>query len=91
MLAHQDRETGQTRSRTYVRAEDVLFLAPWLTFLPVNLAFIGYGDRLIGRPLTAPELGLVWTGLAALYLLAGFLLACAAILAARATRSRVPA
>lgn len=51
-----------------------LFIAPSLTFAALTLIFIGYPYSLTGRALTAPEFGLVWSGLGLAYLVAGFLL-----------------
>ena len=46
----------------------LLYLEPVLAFFPVTLFFIGYGERLFGRPLVSAEHALVWTGLALIHL-----------------------
>ena len=46
----------------------LLYLEPFLAFFPVTLFFIGYGERLVGRPLAPVEYALVWTGLALIHL-----------------------
>lgn len=56
------------------RARWPLFLAPWLLFWPVTLTTAVFSPVLLGRPLTMHEYSLVWLGLAAVYLLAGFVL-----------------
>ena len=45
-----------------------LFLEPWLAFFPVTLAFIAFGERLFGAPLTSAQIGIVWAGLGAVHL-----------------------
>jgi hypothetical protein len=47
-----------------------LYLAPVLSFLPVTLFFIGYGEKLFGQPLTTPQYALAWTGLGLIHFLA---------------------
>ena len=51
-----------------------LYLEPFLSFLPITLFFIGYGERIFGQPLTVPQYALVWTGLGTIhFLVAAFL------------------
>jgi hypothetical protein len=40
-----------------------LYLTPFLSFLPVTLFCIGYGEQVFGRALTTPQYALAWTGL----------------------------
>ena len=44
--------------------------SPVLSFLPVTLFFIGYGEGLFSQPLTTPQYALAWTGLGLIHFLA---------------------
>ena len=37
-----------------------LFLTPWLTFLPVTLMGIGYGENWVGYMIDSTEFGMIW-------------------------------
>jgi len=52
----------------------LLFIEPFIAFLPATLFFIGYGKQIFGEALTTPQYALIWTGLGALHTLAGILL-----------------
>lgn len=52
----------------------LLFIEPFIAFLPATLFFIGYGKQLFGEALTTPQYALIWTTLGALHILAGALL-----------------
>jgi len=60
---------GIAASRLYQR-NWTLYLTPFLSFLPVTLFFIGYGEQLFGRELTTPQYALAWTGLGIIHFLA---------------------
>ncbi len=47
-----------------------LYISPVLSFVPVTLFFIGYGETLFAQPLTTPQYALAWTGLGLVHLIA---------------------
>lgn len=47
----------------------LLYIEPFLSFLPTTLFFIGYGERIFGQPLTTPQYALGWTGLGTIHFL----------------------
>jgi hypothetical protein len=52
----------------------LLFIEPFIAFLPATLFFVGYGERIFGKTLTTPQYALVWTALGAIHALAATLL-----------------
>ncbi|MEP7134399.1 MAG: hypothetical protein ABI904_05655 [Chloroflexota bacterium] len=52
----------------------LLFIEPFIAFLPATLFFIGYGKQIFGQPLTTPQYALIWTALGAIHAIAGTLL-----------------
>jgi len=49
----------------------LLFIEPFLAFLPATLFFISYGKQIFGQTLTTPQYALIWTGLGIIHVLAG--------------------
>jgi hypothetical protein len=52
----------------------LLFIEPFIAFLPATLFFIGYGKQIFGQALTTPQYALIWTALGAIHVTAGALL-----------------
>jgi len=52
----------------------LLFIEPFIAFLPTTLFFIGYGKQIFGEALTTSQYALTWTALGAIHVLAGTLL-----------------
>ncbi len=45
-----------------------LFFEPFISFLPVTLFFIGFGERIFGATLSTPQYALAWAGLAVIHI-----------------------
>ena len=52
----------------------LLFIEPFIAFLPATLFFVGYGKQLFGQSLTTPQYALIWTALGTIHIIAGTLL-----------------
>jgi hypothetical protein len=52
----------------------LLFIEPFIAFLPATLFFVGYGKQIFGQSLTTPQYALIWTVLGILHVIAGTLL-----------------
>ncbi|HLF74225.1 MAG TPA: hypothetical protein VI524_07765, partial [Anaerolineales bacterium] len=49
----------------------LLFIEPYIAFLPATLFFLGYGEQILGQELGTAQYALIWTGLGVIHVLAG--------------------
>jgi hypothetical protein len=52
----------------------LLFVEPFVAFLPATLFFVGYGKQIFGHALTTPQYALIWTALGTIHVIAATLL-----------------